>query len=265
VLNEVAVTLSGKEIERLGHRLRACTAPDPADIALLGELLIRYNGAMTQVADGLRSIGLAATTRLKSTGTIVDKLKRTASSNLRAIRDLAGARVVRRMTLDEQDGLVAQVKGIWPSAEVVDRRTRPSHGYRAVHVIPKVDGCKVEIQIRTIYQDVWAQTMELFGDLWGRDVRYGGPPSTPDAQYVSGLTRAEVVTSWIKYADQLHRLAEVENELAVYDARGDRDHERAVELRRVVETDLAPLQAHVQQLADVLEERRLGGTGTVTP
>ena len=83
---------------------------------------------------------------------------------------------MRTMTLDEQDALVASILELWPDAAVIDRREIPSHGYRAVHVVPKIQGHSVEIQVRTIYQDTWAQMMERFGDIWGREVRYGGQP-----------------------------------------------------------------------------------------
>jgi ppGpp synthetase/RelA/SpoT-type nucleotidyltranferase len=32
---------------------------------------------------------------------------------------------------------------------VIDRRINPSHGYRAVHIIAKVSGMPIEIQVRT--------------------------------------------------------------------------------------------------------------------
>ena len=62
----------------------------------------------------------------------------------------------------------------FPGSELLDRRQMPSFGYRAIHVISRVERCPVEIQLRTHYQDTWAQAMEFFGDRWGRAIRYGG-------------------------------------------------------------------------------------------
>lgn len=57
------------------------------------------------------------------------------------------------------------------------------HGYRAVHVIADVDGFPVEIQVRTLTQDRWAQTMERYGDAYGREIRYGElPPGLDEDQ-----------------------------------------------------------------------------------
>jgi hypothetical protein len=107
---------------------------------LLGELLIEFNGAMGQVADGLRELGLSPTTRLKTSGTIIDKMKRQTHLNLGNIRDLAGARVVQRMSLDEQDAIADKIRGLWPDAQLFDRRANPSHGYRAIHLVPRIGG-----------------------------------------------------------------------------------------------------------------------------
>jgi ppGpp synthetase/RelA/SpoT-type nucleotidyltranferase len=72
------------------------------------------------------------------------------------------------MGLSEQDHLVSQIAGLFPGAKKVDRRKRPSHGYRAVHLIVSVERRVVEIQVRTAMQDLWAQAMERLADKVGR-------------------------------------------------------------------------------------------------
>jgi hypothetical protein len=211
----MTLPFSGSQIDKLGVRLRDQDVPTEADLRMLSELLIAHDGAMRLVADSVREIGVEPTTRLKSTGMIIEKLRRSRKLTLRHIQDLAGARVVRPMTLDEQDELVRALVRLWPDATVVDRRVTPSFGYRAVHVIPRVDGCRVEVQLRTRYQNTWAQVMETLGDVWGRQIRYGGAPDAPDEPIApdNPTTRADVVSAWIQTADQLAELARRENDL----------------------------------------------------
>jgi RelA/SpoT family protein len=96
------------------------------------------------------------------------------------MQDIAGMRVVVLGTRDDQDRVVERICSEFENHRVVDRRAKPSHGYRAVHVIVQVHGCSVEVQVRTELQNRWAQLAERLGDSWGRQVRYGEPPTEPD-------------------------------------------------------------------------------------
>jgi hypothetical protein len=120
------------------------------------------------------------------------------------------------MSWDEQVELTSNVWAIWPDAQLIDRLTYPNQGYRAYHVIPRIEGCYVEIQIRSFYQDTWAQVMEMFGDLWGRGVRYGDDPQDPNApfgQEESGRTRGQAIELWReKVPTQIAWLEHHENE-----------------------------------------------------
>src|SRR5207245_92963 len=86
----------------------------------------------------------------KSTASVVDKLRR-ESIRLTQMQDIAGCRIIVA-NVKEQDDVVASLKKIFPNATVVDRREKPSFGYRAVHLIPKVRGLPVEIQVRSLLQ-----------------------------------------------------------------------------------------------------------------
>jgi ppGpp synthetase/RelA/SpoT-type nucleotidyltranferase len=143
----------------------------------------------------LRTIGLEPITRLKTSGTIVDKLRRQPAIDLKHVHDLAGARIVQPTTLDKQDEVASMITEAFPGSELLDRREIPSFGYRAIHVISRVERCPVEIQLRTHYQDTWAQAMEFFGDRWGRAIRYGGEPVDPESRDGSadGPTRRETI------------------------------------------------------------------------
>ena len=78
--------------------------------------------------------------------------------------------------LKVQDQVVQDLTARWPHARVDDRRTKPSHGYRAVHVIVEVAGYPVEIQIRTRLQHSWATATEKLADVVHSDIKYGGGP-----------------------------------------------------------------------------------------
>jgi ppGpp synthetase/RelA/SpoT-type nucleotidyltranferase len=72
--------------------------------------------------------------------------------------------------------MVNKLVAALPESTVIDRRQRPTHGYRAVHVIATLHGKSIEIQIRTRLQDLWAQLSEKMADEVGRDLKYGGGP-----------------------------------------------------------------------------------------
>jgi hypothetical protein len=219
------VTMSGKQIRRLGERLRDSATPGEEDLRLFGDLLLQHDASLATVASALKSLGLEPTTRLKTVGTTIDKLRRESPAlNLHTIRDLAGARVVRNMTLTEQYALAERIRVLWPGAVIVDRCAAPSHGYRALHVVARVDGCLVEIQLRTAPQDTWAQLLEALGDTWGRSLRYGGEPDDSE-QVVSpqgdGCSRGEAIERCRTWADRLHDTAALVDRATRLDPDGD--------------------------------------------
>jgi ppGpp synthetase/RelA/SpoT-type nucleotidyltranferase len=164
------VALSGNQVDRLSERLRDSPTPTEEDLLLLQEYLLDGDAALQEVVTELNRLGEELTTRMKTSSTIIDKLRRESPITLRGIRDLAGARIVKPMTLDAQDALASRIREVWPDARLIDRRADPSHGYRAVHLLPRIGRWTVQIQLRTHFQDTWAQSMELWGDRWGRDV-----------------------------------------------------------------------------------------------
>jgi len=186
--------LSNRQIDRLGNRLRT-SDPTAEDLELLGQVGELYAGALAEVLRVLTDLGLEPGGRLKTVGTLVDKLRRIPEP-LSRIQDVAGARVVAEMNREEQDRLVGLITDRFDHYRVKDRRVEPSYGYRAVHVIVRVQGRPVEIQVRTHLQDLWAQIVERLADVWGRQIRYGGPPSGPDLPATGGMTRHELV-EWV--------------------------------------------------------------------
>lgn len=170
------------QIDRLGERLKRQTPVTADDLSMLEQLLTDHQEPMNVAQERVRSqvsesFDIAA--RLKSTGTIIEKLRR--GTRLSGMRDIAGIRVRGKVTLDEQTALANRMRRDFGDAEIVDRRASPSYGYRAGHVIATVEDCLIEIQIRTHLQDLWAQLVEKLGDMWRRQIRYGGLPDDPDA------------------------------------------------------------------------------------
>jgi ppGpp synthetase/RelA/SpoT-type nucleotidyltranferase len=180
----VADPLSTAQLERLGKRLIAESPPAEADLQVLHELLAArselLDGAIVRVKDQL---GLDLTSRVKNTGTILEKLRRQGGWRLGSMQDVAGMRIVGDFDRRGQDDVVADLVRVFSDAErapkIIDRRAEPMHGYRAVHVIVFPSGVPLEIQVRTPWQHEWAEVFEKLADLVGRGIRYGEPPRPP--------------------------------------------------------------------------------------
>jgi putative GTP pyrophosphokinase len=106
------------------------------------------------------------TQRLKRFATIVDKLERHPTMQLSTMEDIGGVRaVVPRQTQVDQVVRELRRQPRWKIKRVREyisgRDPGPkADGYRAVHVVVEKDGCHVEIQLRTPWQDAWAQSVE---------------------------------------------------------------------------------------------------------
>ena len=170
--------LSVSQIERLGARLRQEVTA--SDLALLRELRDSYRPALDAVVAEVHAIlefaGIpptVATRPAKTTRSIIAKLHR-ERTNLARMQDIAGCRVVVPL-LENQEVLLAALADRHPDWRVDDRRQRPSHGYRAVHLITPRPR-PVEIQVRTIVQQVWAAISEAL-DRRHEGIKYGQGPA----------------------------------------------------------------------------------------
>lgn len=196
--------LSNSRIDALGRKLRANAALDPEDEELLEEFLLQRDEALQAVVRQLRSIRyqgqpLLPSSRVETLATTREKLQR-ESTRLSQIQDIAGARIVVDGGLIEQDEVCAAIQSAFPDSRLIDRRERPSHGYRAVHVVVRQEGIPVEVQVRTPDQHRWAELLERLADTLGRQIRYGGPPVEPDADFF-GMTQAEVLRIMMNLSD----------------------------------------------------------------
>jgi hypothetical protein len=174
--------LSKSQIDRLGLRLVEEGGPADEDLRLLYGLLLDRSVQLDRAEARVREeLGVVPTSRVKNTETILEKLRRGDGSGLKSIQDLAGMRIVGDFDRGGQDELVEQIVALFGGGvrapKVVDRRARPMHGYRAVHVIVFPDGAPIEIQVRTEWQHEWAEFFEKLADRVGRGIRYGEPPA----------------------------------------------------------------------------------------
>jgi putative GTP pyrophosphokinase len=165
--------MSNATLDRLGERLRAEVSAE--DLTQLDAYRRGFRPAYDAVVNRLRAeLGIEISGRpAKSTAAIVDKLHR-GSMRLTQMQDIAGCRIVVA-DVPAQDRLVSQIVEMFDVA-IVDRRATPSYGYRAVHVVARVDALPVEVQIRTELQHAWAEVSEKLADVYGTALKYGGGP-----------------------------------------------------------------------------------------
>jgi ppGpp synthetase/RelA/SpoT-type nucleotidyltranferase len=204
------------QMKRLGKRLADGHA-EASDLEMLQAVLEHHTAvavaAETRVRDALRqaqpSLEARVVSRGKTTATLVQKLRRETGMQLSTMQDIAGVRVVADMDIAEQDDVVRLIAGLFELTRPnpVDRRSAPSHGYRAVHVYALLDGANVEIQVRTWLQSRWAEIFEGVADVWGRQIRYGRAPDAETAaqaaQRQDFLARLAATSSTIKQWEEL--------------------------------------------------------------
>ena len=188
--------MTKSQVNKLGEKLRKASELDTETLLRLQEFRASYDEPMLRAQTLLKEIGFDATSRLKTTNTIIEKLRR-ERTRLAEMQDIGGLRIVSEADLTKQDEIVKRIVDAFPTTRVIDRRRRPSHSYRAVHVIATLDEHLIEIQMRTQLQDLWAQAMERLADVAGREIRYGGAPQQ----------RSEDVESLLNIS---HEIAEIE-------------------------------------------------------
>lgn len=171
-------SLSKTQVDQLGDRLRKGDISED-DLRLLDAYRQSFAEAYEEVLGTIRhSTGIAPTGRpAKTRFSIIEKLRREKTMQLSRVQDIAGCRIVVS-DIKRQNEVVEQLKHAFGYAfgkvKVTDRRRKPSHGYRAVHVIAAARNKSVEIQVRTELQDLWAQQSEVLADRVDARIKYGG-------------------------------------------------------------------------------------------
>ncbi|MFH8284229.1 RelA/SpoT domain-containing protein [Streptomyces antibioticus] len=279
----MALPFSKSQIIRLGERLTKASEPSDEDLTALGQLLLAYDDTLVSALDLVRGLGFDPTSRVKNTGTILEKLARHGGSWLKSIQDLAGMRIVLDGDRKAQDAAVALITEAFATCErepkIIDRRAQPSQGYRAVHVIVYPDGIPVEIQVRTRWQHEWADMFEKLADLIGRGIRYGEPPAHWWSNVEAAIEaetpeRADLGRRIYEAAYQLHvamaksavALSDFIDALERYEAygtgEGPEGPETMQELWDDVRRGLADLREDMNGMTSVSERGDLGSVGS---
>ena len=197
--------LSGRQIDVLGERLRTVGAT-PTDLEHLRAYRTTFQPAYERTMSLLRSLKhfevLAGILLLdsaeisgramKSSRSIIAKLQRQRHLRLSQMQDISGCRLVvsgsdtmELLASVFRPGTRQDLEGLGPPIRldaVDDRRGGGTSGYRALHWIVVVGEKRVEVQIRTQAQHVWANISEKLADRFGDEIKYGG--DIPGKPYV---------------------------------------------------------------------------------
>lgn len=196
-------TLSKSAVDRLGRRIAGLEPAADGDEGAFRAWLTDYEEARVRTSVAVTArVGLPVASRLKTRRTLIDKLTRDGL-RLSQIQDVAGLRLTGNRI--EQDRVAGLVASVFTDCRIVDRRERPSFGYRAVHLIGKVDALPVEVQVRTTGQHEWALLVERLADRWGRQIRYGHEP-TEAGRTVRDRSRSDVMRYVVTLSDTLDAL-----------------------------------------------------------
>ncbi len=122
--------------------------------------------------------------RLKRMPTIIDKLRRYPAMKLTTMQDIGGVRAILNSTEDVFSLRDNYLNNVQFSHELVDQKDyikypRSEYGYRSVHliyryknkIVPYYDNLRIEMQIRTKLQHIWATAVETMGTFLGQALK----------------------------------------------------------------------------------------------
>ena len=169
--------VSRNQIRRAGERLRRDDAPSEADRQIYNDYRGTFAEPLREVVETIERFADSAAvhSRLKRFETTVEKLRR-SRTDLSRLEDIAGCRVVLP-TVIEQRQVFDRIRGAWEVMRERDYQVTPRDGYRALHVVVRVQGRPVEVQVRTLLEDAWANASEALAKSVDPEIKYGGGPS----------------------------------------------------------------------------------------
>lgn len=157
----------------LAGRWRACHAyPINTFQATLRTKLRSYSGTPI------------AAQRLKRMPTIIDKLRRYPTMQLATMQDIGGVRAILRSVGDvnrlaeSYRGSTRLTHALINQKDYIDE-PRSEDGYRSIHLVysyrnrrePTYDRLRIELQIRTRLQHIWATAVESMGTFLGQALK----------------------------------------------------------------------------------------------
>ena len=167
---------SREELEKardLANRWRACHAYP----------INTFNSTLRDKIRGSFSDPIVAQ-RLKRMPTIIDKLKRFPTMTLTTMQDIGGLRAVLGSVADVYRLADAYRKNVRFTHELIGlkdyiQNPRSDDGYRSIHLIykyknkrkPEYNGLRLELQIRTKLQHIWATAVETMGTFLGQALK----------------------------------------------------------------------------------------------
>lgn len=253
---------STSELRRLSHHIRDGKAQREGDPSY-SDVMLWYNDLAAAVQKKISSLDwppllldrpFEVTSRPKTIDTLREKLQRDHATPLQSVQDIAGVRFEAEMSLDEQDAVVHAICGVFdhdPADAVRDMRYAPHSGYRGVHIWLRLPS-RVEVQVRTHLQGMWANTYESAADVFGRHIRYGRyPDDVMDKNIVEGLQRISL--------ERISRIELDRNEMATIDLQIEERRRRGdTEIPQSLRRRLATLKKrnfqNEQELQDVLSK-----------
>lgn len=187
------------QMKKLTDHVRAGTDIPPG-LPAYNEVMAYYDDLAAQVQSEIRDLDLTPllgstpidlTSRAKTIDTLRQKLVMYPKAQLQTIQDVAGVRFEAEMSLDQQDAVVSAISGLYGDlvSEVKDMRTETHSGYRGVHIWLRLDS-RVEVQVRTHLQGMWANVYESAADALGRNIRYDELPQDDDERAIVVSLRA---------------------------------------------------------------------------
>ena len=225
---------SNKEVNRAGTVLSGATN-DAQEFGRALEIVSNWRtlhqAPLTLLRTMLEEEAFAAdpgsliVTRLKRIPTITDKLDRQPTMQLSTMQDIGGARVVvdtllqARVLQERLRSFSPYFKLKLPMKDYI-LNPNPKSGYRGLHLVfsfqdqteqyRKLNGLKIELQIRTRLQHVWATAVETVGTFRGESLKSGeGNPDWLEFFRLAGSLFADLETNMGSVPPELAALRDV--------------------------------------------------------
>ena len=205
VFSKGQVNRAGKLILDLGYTVRRKGTAQAIEEIGVEKIIVAVDavtwwrtlhaGPLSSVAANLRyhvgkeggrvSGRIEVTQRLKRLTTMIDKLVREPTMQVTQMQDIGGVRALLP-SLHHVYAVSRRLRKSWTIIKVRDYIAEPKpSGYRALHLIVSRKGYPIEVQLRTIRQDAWANQVEEDGRQLGVGLKFGAGAAEVHAYYVA--------------------------------------------------------------------------------